>query len=314
MKLTENNTIRHIAAVILAIAIVLTGISFSNTTTAYAASEYAGMENIEDLQNTTITMKIGDTKSIYAGNEYAPGYVISNTDSFDWSTSDETVVSMKKVYYSYDPIVEPSLRYLTLTAEKTGTAVITAAHETTGETMSFTIVVKQKMTSKQKKCSHKFKTTKKATCLRSGMKTCTKCKLQRTIAKKEHKFETNYEEKKTIRKYVVYYCPFCGGTFDPYDYGCTGPGGDLEKNKAAEKAAEDAYFSHLGKCESEHPDSKFSSEGNQTIMEGGGTGLIDTGHWWFIEASDYAHATTEIVRVTRCVYCENTKEDIEKYY
>ena len=43
-------------------------------------------------------------------------------------------------------------------------------------------------TAKQKKCKHKFTVTKKATCERAGVKTCKKCKLQKSIKRTDHKY------------------------------------------------------------------------------------------------------------------------------
>jgi len=47
-----------------------------------------------------------------------------------------------------------------------------------------------KMTAKQKKCKHSWKTLKKANCQRVGTKVCKKCKLQKTVKKTNHKWET----------------------------------------------------------------------------------------------------------------------------
>ena len=48
------------------------------------------------------------------------------------------------------------------------------------------------MTKAQKNCKkHAWKTTKKPTCERTGIKTCTKCKLQKSMPKTSHKYETN---------------------------------------------------------------------------------------------------------------------------
>ena len=162
------------------------------------------LQNIYDIENTTVTMKVGDTKGFELMKHY-DGYSSDKTDAFDWTTSDETIVSMTKTYRPTSP---NKVFFFTLRAEKTGTATITGTNAPTGDTVSFTVTVKG-ATAKQKSCKHTWKTTKKATCLRSGVKTCKKCKLTKTIAKKQHKWDT-YDTTITVYdEYEIFMCNGC---------------------------------------------------------------------------------------------------------
>ncbi len=161
------------------------------------------LQNIYDIENTTVTMKVGDTKGFELMKHY-DGYSIDDTADYDWTTSDASVVSLTKTYRPTNP---NEVFFFTLRAEKTGTATITGTGLVTGKTISFTVTVKG-ASAKQKSCKHSWKTTKKATCLRSGVKTCKKCKLTKTIAKKQHKWNT-YDT--TVTKYDEYEIFFCNG-------------------------------------------------------------------------------------------------------
>lgn len=296
MKTTRNlKTIKRIVAAMLTLALVLTGISLDSTTAYAVAKNFAwdrtGVESIKDLKDTTVTMKVGDTKSI----DYTiigKGYEQGMTDYYTWTSSDESVVSMVPEYgFGYDE--QPKLAWYYITAEKAGTATITATHKTSGAMLSFTVKVKaKKMTAKQKKCKHKWWITKSATCLRSGIKTCKKCKLQKVIAKTGHNYDTVTETKTVYPQYAVYYCPDCGKYFDPYDYGYDYDG-DRQKNKEADEAAKMAFYGHA--CDREET-----------------PGLI--GQYYFIEATDYDHPIEKTTTVERCTNCGESKEAIEKYY
>lgn len=73
-------------------------------------------------------------------------------------------------------------------------------------------------TAKQKKCKHSWKVTKKATCERAGVKTCKRCKLQKSIKRTGHKYvntkitETEYDEYEYIVKCSGCDCAAYGST------------------------------------------------------------------------------------------------------
>lgn len=230
-----RKTLRQIITTVLAACIILTG----NTITAEAKvvnyqKDRTGMENIVDLNGTTVTMKVGDTKKVDLIEE-SDDYSIDSTKRYAWASSDETIVSMQRAW-DISTAETYEVSHVIIKAEKPGTATITATPVTIkGETVSFSVNVKApKVTAKQKKCKHSWKTTKKATCLESGMKTCKKCKMQKVIAKKEHTFVTESKEKNDYKYYIVYLCDICGEEFSPLKYG-------------SDEAAREAYGGHLAK-------------------------------------------------------------------
>ena len=202
---------KKIVTLALTAAIALSG-ALTETITADAAPivitdpdgpKGDDLANVYDLENTTISMKVGETKKLEL-REYKSSYSIDQTAWYDWSTSDESIVSLENTYRPN----QDRVWYFTIKAEKTGTTTIIGTNEPTGETISFTVTVKG-ATTKQKSCKHSWKTTKKATCVRSGVKTCKKCKLTKTIAKKQHKWVT-YEKTKTVYdQYEVFFCNGC---------------------------------------------------------------------------------------------------------
>ena len=176
------------------------------------------------------------SKLVYAQD---PKYGTNETDSYIWTCSDETVVNMKRIYGLTGDEWEPyylSLDYSALRPLEPGTATVSAVNPEDNTTISFTINVKgPKITAKQKSCSHKFKTTTKATCERPGLKTCKKCKLQKLIAEKAHKYITVSEDRQKRIYERVYPCD-CGERFDPSNYG------------GSDKAAYEAYAKHNASC------------------------------------------------------------------
>ena len=200
---------KKIVTLVLTAAIALSGALTSPITADAVVFNPDGpkspnLQNIYDIENTTVTMKVGDTKGFELMEHY-DGYSSDMTDAYDWTTSDETIVSMTKTYRPTSP---NKVFFFTLRAEKTGTATITGTGLVTGKTISFTVTVKG-ATAKQKSCKHSWKTTKKATCLRSGVKTCKKCKLTKTIAKKQHKWDTYDTTVTKYDEYEIFMCNAC---------------------------------------------------------------------------------------------------------
>ncbi len=296
----RKKTLNKIIAMMLCLTIALTGITLGDTATANAAlvTEVKGynlnLQNFEDAIGTTITMKIGDTKRFEYLKTYDDGMQIDGTGDYNWTTSDESVVSLGKIFRPTNP---SQVSFFTIKAEKAGTAVISGTGKNTGKVISMTVVVeKQKVTAKQKSCKHKWKVTKKATCLNTGMKTCKKCKLQKTIAKKEHQWKTYKTKKTTYDTYIIFMCNgcvcedpethyyhemvnsfdcenWCGMEFSEKDYG-------------SREAALHALYEHY-----------------EEYDHGGSV----------VERTGYCNPKTTTVTVTRCKTCNQTPESLEKY-
>lgn len=285
MKTTKN--LKTIITCILVSCIMLTGIGLDNTVTVNAATN-TGIENLMDLAGSTITMKIGDSKTLNLIEDY-DGDQFDKTDCFEWTSSDESIVSLHKGFTKSVAGLD-KLACVMITAEKEGTATITATAHVTGETISCTVKVeKKKMTAKQKKCKHSWKTTKKATCMRSGMKTCQKCKLQKVILQKKHNFVTLPEAVKTYPEYIIYQCNGCDhpehqkSGFQCKDNCC------MEFRQTEYGSAEAAYEAYIN---------------HQT----------ETGHCGSLSMTfEYGKPEITYEPVTRCTMCEMTKEELEKF-
>lgn len=211
MKTTRK--LKTVIAAMLTLAIALTNATLDNITAEAKIVTYqkdrTGMEDARELNGTTVTMKVGDTKKIDMTDTYDSNnqHTYDVTRHYAWTSSDETIVSMQR---AWSPSVGETLEvsHVIIKAEKPGTATITATRGT--KTVSITVnVTAPKVTAKQKKCKHSWKTTKKATCMESGMKTCRKCKLQKVTEKKQHKFKTTQEERYDYTYYVIYQCGAC---------------------------------------------------------------------------------------------------------
>ena len=190
----SKNTWKKFITCMLIAAIAITGISLESVTTANAAAKYEQLE-----KGCTITMKVGETKRFLMTDEDGKDLVVNTA----WKTSDKNIVSIETDFADENCITE----YIQFTANAEGTAIIggrSAAdyaidvyngfqRESCPDDFSITVkVVKPdvKMTAKQKKCKHTWKTLRKATCQRVGTKVCKKCKLQKTVKKTNHKWET----------------------------------------------------------------------------------------------------------------------------
>lgn len=196
-----KNILKRIITTFLITAILITGISFN--TFVNAAAQYKQLND-----GTSVTLKPGDAKKFLVLN--GDGKDISY--QYKWSSSNPEIVGVDNDFFDdYDG------QYVELTARSIGTATITGIGRGTysdveeGSVFKVTVTVKQAgPTAKQKKCKHSWKTTKKATCERVGIKTCKKCKLQKTIAKTSHKWVTsNKQVIEGEREDIVFYCMGC---------------------------------------------------------------------------------------------------------
>lgn len=175
-----HKTIRYIIATLLAMAIALTGITFSDTVTAKADTEPPFFKN-----GMTVTMKPGETKQFIFTVNGGMDFV----DQCKWTSSDTSVV---KANTNITDDTEYCQGCIEITAVAPGTATVTGTRKSSGALMT-TVTIKVGLsgpTANQKACKHSWKTTTKATCQRSGIKTCKRCKYQKTIPVKDHKYET----------------------------------------------------------------------------------------------------------------------------
>ena len=191
-----RKTLKQTITAILAAAILITGISTGGTMTAHAATT---VENFK--QNGEATMKPGDVKKLLVMDKSGKDLV----ETYKWSSSDSSVLKVESDF------VDDSVDFtccVYVTALKNGTATITGKSIYGYQPLTMTVNVQlAKATAKQKKCKHTWKTTKKATCERTGIKTCKKCKLQESIAKKAHTWteKTVY----TQECWHIIHCNYC---------------------------------------------------------------------------------------------------------
>lgn len=175
MKLKLNA--KKIVTLVLTAVITLSGISLNTSVTAHAATA------VSDVQKWgTITMKPGDTKKVIVKDKDGKDI----TTQYKWSSSDKSVVKVNMDFVSQSDYTE----CLELIAAGSGTATLTGSPVGLSyASTELTVTVKMAgPTAKQKKCKHSFKVTKKATCERAGVKTCKKCKLQKSIKMTSHKY------------------------------------------------------------------------------------------------------------------------------
>ena len=197
-----KNLIKTIITSILTAAILITGISVDTTTVTAATTKGGEFQN-----GSSVTLKPGDSMKLTVtdnNNEFKDSektdYDI--VEHYEWSSSDTSVIKVETDFY--DEKVDWTMAVI-LTAAGSGTATVTGKvkskyNKRPDITMTVTVTL-PKATAKQKKCKHKFKTTKKATCQRAGVKTCKKCKFQKAIKTVPH----NYVEKKMQVKRYNYY-------------------------------------------------------------------------------------------------------------
>lgn len=205
MKTTKN--LKTIITCILVACIMLTGIGIDNTATVNAATTASYVQKWG-----TVTMKPGDTKKV----------IVTDTDGNDittkykWTSSDKSIVKVNMDFVSQSDFTE----CLELIAAGSGTATLTGNPTGVGYGgIELTVTVKMAgPTAKQKKCKHSWKVTKKATCERAGVKTCKKCKLQKSIKRTGHKYvntkitETEYDGYEYIVKCSGCDCAAHGST------------------------------------------------------------------------------------------------------
>ena len=206
-----KNNLKTIITCILVACIMLTGIGLDNTVTVNAATKASYVQKWG-----TVTMKPGDTKKV----------IVTDTDGNDittkykWTSSDKSIVKVNMDFVSQSDFTE----CLELIAAGSGTVTLTGKAVSLLEeyqTTQLTVTVKMAgPTAKQKKCKHSWKVTKKATCERAGVKTCKKCKLQKSIKRTGHKYVNS---KITVTEYDGYeYIVTCSGCDCENSFVCPG--------------------------------------------------------------------------------------------
>lgn len=198
---------KKIVTLILTAVITLSGISLNTSVTAHAATA------VSDVQKWgTITMKPGDTKKVIVKDKDGKDI----TTQYKWSSSDNSVVKVNMDFVSQSDYTE----CLELIAAGSGTATLTGSPiGLSYAPTELTVTVKMAgPTAKQKKCKHSYKVTKKATCERAGVKTCKKCKLQKSIKMTSHKYVNTTV--KTTEYDGFEYIVMCSGCDCPNKFEC----------------------------------------------------------------------------------------------
>ncbi len=258
-----KNLIKTIITTVLVAAITITNISV-DTITATAKTTNGG----EFTNGGTITLKLGDTIRLLVtdtNNEFPDSYIndYDIVSNYKWSSSDKSILKVETDLYNeregYTECVE-------LTGVGIGTTTVTGKAGGKHHNITMTVnVTLPKATTKQQKCKHKYKITKKSTCERSGIKTCKKCKFQKSTAKIDHK----YVDRHIITLEYDYFiedihCTACDCTephfgetcssqclftaYVKYDkYGNVSPDSDYPSNKAALDAIDDHFISTAGR-------------------------------------------------------------------
>ena len=204
-----KNLIKKLTIGVLVAAIVLTGIVLpdGNAVTVEAKTTTGTFKD-----GSTITMKPGDKIKLLVTdtnhefpNSERDHYDI--TTKYKWSSSDKNIADVETDFYSD----KDHTQCIVIIATGIGTTTITGKCKSYQPDVKMTVkVTLPKPTAKQKKCKHKYKTTKSATCQSVGIKTCKKCKWQKTIAKKSHKYVDAAVYSMEYDKYVDYIeCTSC---------------------------------------------------------------------------------------------------------
>lgn len=284
---------KPITTAILTAALLITSIGTGSFATIPVTANAATTTGTF-IDGSTVTMKIGDVKKLLVTNEDGKDY----TDKYKWSSSDTNIVKIEKDFVdetTYDLC-------LILAANDIGTVTITGkfiysdgAYKHTDlyenrPDVSITVNVekpKVKMTPKQKKCKHKYKVTKKATCERTGIKTCKKCKWQKILKTTDHKWvDTEVLHFDYAKEYLMLVCiGCCCDTKCEFDNACPNPCTKVfkEEDYGSPDAMMEAYYEHL-----EDPVCKSY-----------------THSWGTYNAEPYEYTSHEL----KCEYCGIDKKD-----
>jgi len=210
-----KNLIKTLITTILVASILVTGISVDTTTATAKTTKGGEFKNggtVTIKPGDTLKLTVTDTNGLYPDSEKT-GYDI--VGKYKWSSSDTSVLNVETDFYDEE---EGWTECVSLIAAGAGTATVTGEAKSGRPDITMTVnVTLPKATAKQKKCKHKYKVTKKATCERAGIKTCKKCKFQKSIKKLGHKY---VNKTVTVTKYEYYIeNEYCNGHNN--DHNCT---------------------------------------------------------------------------------------------
>lgn len=207
---SKRNTLKSIFSMVLIAAVLITSILTGSTATVTAATNVTDIVIGDDITTRCdITMKPDDVKKVTVHDK--TGKDIQESFNFKVTEGEGTVINAEDDFVSNSDYT----CCINIIGLKEGSATIVGQRGSTTssigrEFVEIKVTVKMPkatMTAKQKKCKHKYKVTKKATCERPGIKTCTKCKWQKTIAQKKHVYVT--ETRPVTRAKYLYYVVEC---------------------------------------------------------------------------------------------------------
>lgn len=177
-----KRTLKHTITALICVCLLVTGIGMDAVTADASDTAIGTFEN-----GGSVTMNPGDMKRLLVTDESGNDI----TENYRWSSSDTNVIIVSAEF------VDDSVDFtecLEITAKSSGTAIITGKSKgrmNYRNDITMTVTVKfAEATTKQKKCRHSWKTTKKASCQRVGIKTCKKCRLQKETKTTDHAYVT----------------------------------------------------------------------------------------------------------------------------
>lgn len=296
-----KNLMKTLTTTLLIAALVLTNIVIPGNNVVTASAKTTSDKITIDIGTdpspnpngitVNITMKPGDTKKFLIDDEN--GFELGR--SYAWKSSDKSVASAYSDFYDVQVDFTTALF---IEANAPGTATIVGHPFAYPEIERYRITITvnvtfPKATKKQKKCKHKYKTTKKATCERVGIKTCKKCKFQKSIKKIPHKYVTQPQTIYTHPiEYTIFQCPRC----DYYNHPETNIFCSCPNHYGSIEAAEEAAYAHAAEMITSH-DPEHEGMTLDNIRVGGSDRC----------SPEVAVETT----ITICKYCGREKQNIE---
>lgn len=285
-----KNLLKTIITSILTAAILITGINIDTTTVTAATTkggEFTNGGSVTIKPGDELKLTVTDTNHEFRNSEKTDYDIV---EKYKWSSSDTSVLKIETDMYDEE---ESCAECIVLIGVSSGTSTVTGKcksgpHHDITMTVNVTL---PKATAKQQKCKHKYKVTKKSTCERSGIKTCKKCKFQKTIKKLAHKY---VDQKITLIEHDYFTdtigctsCSFeCTIKFDVN--GDVTPDSDYPSFDAAVDAMEDHFTSTAGK---------------DTPMHGDWSGTVG------LTPFGKGHEVTKTVKA--CKYCNKYKEPMQ---
>lgn len=282
-----KNLIKTIITTVLVAAIIITSISVDTTVTVTATTTNNTFQN-----GGTVTLKPGDSIKLLVTdtNKEFPDSDKTDYDityKYKWFSSDTSVLKVETDMYDEE---ESYAECIVLIGVSSGTATVTGKcksgpHPDITMTVNVTL---PKATAKQQRCKHKYKITRKSTCERAGIKTCKKCKFQKTIKKLAHKY---VDQEVVLIEYDYFtdtiWCTSCSFTCTvKYD-----TNGDVtsDSDYPSYDAALNAMYEH-----------DISTAGKDTPLHGDWGGTVGV--------TPFGKGHKAVKTVKACKYCNKYKE------